>query len=153
MSAGIIQLTKEGLKEHKDEYDRLLRERPQAVETLKTARELGDLSENGFYKASRAKLSSIDSRLMHLKSLLKQAKVVTVITSDKISLGCNIEISDGNNIFKYLIVSKYESNPSKGKISNVSPIGKALLGRKKGETIEVLTPLGATEYRIVNIYV
>jgi transcription elongation factor GreA len=146
-----ITFTKEGFNKISGEYSELLRQRPSAVEDLKKAREMGDLSENGYYKASRAKLSFIDNRLFHLKMLIKQAKIIETPSTNIISFGCNVLLKHGENTSKYKIVSKYEANPSEGKVSDVSPIGKALLGKKVGAIIEIAIPAGVVSYTVVKI--
>ncbi len=153
MSYRAVHLTKEGFEKILKEYNDLTKERPIAVAHLKTARELGDLSENGYYKASRAKLSFIDSRLMHLKSLIKNSKIINVSTSHAVQLGNKVKIFDGEKNSVYKIVSKFEADPENKKISDVSPLGKALIGRKMGEKVLIVTPSGEREFTIVQIYV
>lgn len=151
MSYSQIHLTKEGYDALSKEYNDLIEERPIAVGHLKNARELGDLSENGYYKASRAKLSFIDSRLMRLKSLIKNSKIISTTSIDIIQLGNFVEIFDGEKNLIYRIVSRFEADPGHEKISDVSPLGKALIGRKVGEKVTIMTPSGERRYTIVNI--
>jgi len=151
MNNGSVYLTKEGFEELVKERDNLIGERPIAVGHLKAARELGDLSENGYYKASRAKLSFIDSRLTHLKSIIKNSKKITISSTNTVQIGNTVEIKNGNVNHIYKIVSKFEADPMNKKISDMSPLGKALLGRKVGEKVNVITPSGAKEYTIVQI--
>ena len=146
-----IYFTQEGLEKIKKEHDELTASRPDAVEHLKKAREMGDLSENGYYKASRAKLSFIDSRLRHLGSLIKHAQIIQTPQTNTISLGNQVTISDGKTERTYLLVGAFESNPSENKISDVSPIGKAIIGKQIGETIEVNSPSGKIQYKIINV--
>jgi transcription elongation factor GreA len=148
-----FSVTKEGYEKLNQEYEELLKQRPDAVEHLKKSRELGDLSENGYYKASRAKLSSIDSRLFHLKSLLKKIRIVETFSTEVVSLGCNVTLKNGESTMEYRIVSRFEANPSEGKVSDVSPIGKALLGKQVGATIEIDIPAGIAKYLVVKITV
>ena len=151
MNNGSVYLTKEGFEELVKERENLIGERPIAVGHLKAARELGDLSENGYYKASRAKLSFIDSRLTHLKSIIKNSKIITISSTNTVQIGNTVEIKNGNVNHIYKIVSKFEADPMNKKISDMSPLGKALLGRKVGEKVNVITPSGAKEYTIVQI--
>lgn len=151
MNNGSVYLTKEGFEELVKERDNLIGERPIAVGHLKAARELGDLSENGYYKASRAKLSFIDSRLTHLKSIIKNSKIITISSTNTVQIGNTVEIKNGNINHIYKLVSKFEADPMNKKISDMSPLGKALLGRKIGEKVNVITPSGAKEYTIVQI--
>ncbi len=151
MNNGSVYLTKEGFEELVKERENLIGERPIAVGHLKAARELGDLSENGYYKASRAKLSFIDSRLTHLKSIIKNSKIITISSTNTVQIGNTVEIKNGNINHIYKLVSKFEADPMNKKISDMSPLGKALLGRKIGEKVNVITPSGAKEYTIVQI--
>lgn len=151
MNNGSVYLTKEGFEELVKERENLIGERPIAVGQLKAARELGDLSENGYYKASRAKLSFIDSRLTHLKSIIKNSKIITISSTNTVQIGNTVEIKNGNINHIYKLVSKFEADPMNKKISDMSPLGKALLGRKIGEKVNVITPSGAKEYTIVQI--
>lgn len=146
-----ILITGKGLENFKREYQKLTHERPAAVLNLKKARELGDLSENAYYKASRAKLSFIDGRLFHLKYLLKHAQVINVSSSEVVDIGSMVSIKQDNKVKKYRLVSKYEADPGRGNISNVSPIGKALIGRRVGDSATFETPSGVSKFIIVNI--
>lgn len=129
-----ILFTKRGYEEKQKEYEALLAARPDAVKELAKAREMGDLSENGYYKAARFKLSDIDRHIRQLKHLLKIAKVQEAAAQGFIDIGSIVTIHDGKNEKTYEIVGTYESNPSEGKISYVSPLGKILMGKRRGET-------------------
>ncbi len=146
-----IELTKDGLEKIKQEYESLLSERPLVLEDLKKARELGDLSENGYYKASRAKLSFIDNRVFRLKTIIKNARVVEPQSISTVSLGNTVEIKGTGQIVTYTLVSKYEADPSKGKISNMSPVGRAILGKRAGDFVTLKTPDGEKSFIIVKI--
>lgn len=148
-----IPFTKEGYEKVKEEYEKLLAERPDAVFHLKTARELGDLSENGYYKASRAKLSFIDSRLRHLKNLLKNGRIIEKSASATVDIGSTVTVSDGDTERTFSLVGGFESDPSQGKISHISPLGKALMGARVGEKRKITTPKGEREYTVVRIEV
>lgn len=147
----LIRFTAQGYKKLKEEYEGLLKSRPFAVEDLKKARELGDLSENGYYKASRAKLSSIDHRLYRLKISLKQAIILDKPQNSGAAIGNSVILSDGKKEYTYTIVGDLEANPMDGKISLLSPLGKAIEGRKINEEIEFDTPSGKIKYTIKNI--
>lgn len=154
MNSGyFIQFTKEGYAKLKQEYEDLIAQRPEAVENLKRAREMGDLKENGYYKASRMKLNSIDNRLFHLKILLKRAKIAVNTSATAISIGCIVILKHENIEKQYQIVNKYETNPSEGKVSDVSPIGSALMGKKMGDTVKITIPSGEVIYKIVKIII
>lgn len=146
-----IRFTKGGFAKIKQEYADLLKSRPEAVAHLKKAREMGDLSENGYYKASRAKLSSIDHRLMVLKFSIKQASIIENSPTGAAAIGSNVKLSDGEKEYSYTIVGDLEANPSEGKISLLSPLGRSIEGKKIGEVVELTTPRGTVRYTIKEI--
>lgn len=146
-----ILFTKDGFEKLKEEQAELLVKRPGAVNNLQRARELGDLSENGAYKAARAELSQLDSRLRHLNRLLTQAKVIEVVSAATVGIGTKVGVKEGEKEATYSIVGGYESNPAEGKISIHSPIGRMLLGRKVGDTVEIIVPRGKVTYTVTSI--
>lgn len=148
----VIPFTKEGFDKLLSQKAALLSERPEAVENLRKAREMGDLSENGYYKAARAKLSFIDGRLRHFERLIKQAKIVEKVKKDIIDIGCRVKIiANDKTVYKYTIVGGYESNPKEKTISYMSPLGNALMGRKENDFVQVYAPMGRMRYRILKI--
>ncbi len=147
-----IPFTQEGYDKLLEEKKKLISERPEAVDHLRKAREMGDLSENGYYKASRAKLSSLDARLRHLEKLIRFGKVVQSANTGFIDIGSIVTIIDGGKEATYTIVGGYESDPSKGTISYLSPLGKALMGKKGGDTVDVKTPTGTRTIQILAIH-
>lgn len=146
-----IPITREGLEDFKKEYKELLLQRQPAVDELRTAREMGDLSENAAYKVARQKLSSIDSRLRKLSFILKSAKVQEREFKGVVDFNTKITLESGGQTFVYKIVGGFESDPSKSKISASSPIGKAIMGKKEGENIKVNIPNGEAVYKILKI--
>jgi transcription elongation factor GreA len=146
-----IPFTREGYQKVLEEKAKLMSERPEAVEHLRKSREMGDLSENGYYKASRARLSFLDSRIRRVERLVRLGRVVESSGSGLVEIGSNVTITDGKNNFEYSIVGGYESDPAQKTISNFSPIGRALMGKKKGDSVIVNAPLGAKTYTIVEI--
>lgn len=146
-----IRFTKQGYEKLKKDYDDLLKSRPVAVEHLKKSRELGDLSENGYYKASRAKLSSIDYQLMRLKMTLKQAVIIEAMKDKIVTIGSVVTLTAGDKEFIYSIAGDLEANPSEGKISLLSPLGKAIERKQIGDIVEFKTPSGVIKYTIKNI--
>ena len=147
-----IQFTKSGFDELKKELEILRSQWKEAVGELKKAREMGDLSENGYYKAAKFKLGSLDRRIRMANMLLQSAHVTTVTVKESIDIGCTVTIDDGREKKTYKMVGGYESNPSEGKLSIISPIGKALQGRKKGETVIVKTPSGTAQtFQIIDL--
>lgn len=145
------QFTKQGYEEHKQEYEQLVASRPAAVADLKKARDLGDLSENGYYKSARAKLSSIDHRIRQLKYILATAEVVERKKKGIVEIGSTVTITDGKAQKTFTLVGGYEANPSAGKLSHLSPIGKALLGKKLHDFVEITTPSQKIAYTITKI--
>lgn len=146
-----IIFTQEGYDQLVAEKTKLQQERPAAVEDLAKARAMGDLSENGYYKSARTKLSFVDSQIRHLTYLIQHAKIKTKTMSDIVDIGMTVTISDGTLEKTYTIVGGYESNPSEGKISHHSPLGKALLGKKVGENASFTTLQGTKTYSILSI--
>jgi len=146
-----IPFTPKGYQNLLAQKKQLMADRSPAVENLRKARELGDLSENAYYKAARAKLSFIDLRLRKLDHLTRQAFMVEPVKKDEIGIGSQVEISDGQEKHQYDLVGSYESNPLQGTISHLSPLGKALMGRKEKDVVEVQTPGGIKKYTILKV--
>lgn len=148
---GKIHFTKQGYQKMREEFQRLQQRRPQAVEELQRARELGDLSENGAYKAARHELSTIDSRIRKIDRLLQNAVVVNPNINGIINIGSVITLEKNGEIVEYYIVGEYEADPSLKKISNISPIGRELIGKKAGDIITISTPGGTVTYTLVSV--
>lgn len=150
-----ILITSEGLEGLKKELEELKTvKRKQVSERIKTALAFGDISENAEYDEAKNEQASVENRILKLENMIKNAKIIETVKSDVINVGCKVEVKDieFDEIMEYTIVGSAEADPFKGRISNVSPLGKALLGRKTGETIEVLSPAGMSiKYEILNI--
>lgn len=146
-----IRFTKEGYEKLKKDYEELLALRPAAVLDLQKSRELGDLSENGFYKAARAKLSALDGKLRRISYSLKQAKVIENTNTNTINIGARIGLSDGKKEITCQIVGDLEADPGKNKISLLSPIGQAVAGRKVGDQVSVFLPSSTIKYKVTSI--
>ncbi len=149
-------LTYEGLKKYEDELTHLKVVRRQEVaQKIKEAREQGDLSENAEYDAAKDEQRDIEARIEELEKILKNAEVVDEdeVDLDTINIGCKIKILDieFNEELEYKIVGSTEANSLKGKISNESPVGKALMGHKAGDTVEVDTQAGTISYKVLEI--
>lgn len=129
--------TKEGFENLKKEQVDLKEARKHAVFDLKKAREMGDLSENGYYKAAKMKLGQIDHRLFRIAVFLRYGKVIEKKDSSTVQLGSTVTLFDGKETVTYQIVGSEEADPGKGRVSNISPLGKALIGRKRGDTFAV----------------
>ena len=149
-------LTYEGLKKLEDELQDLkVVRRKEIAEKIKEAREQGDLSENAEYDAAKDEQRDIEARIEVLEKLLKNAEVVVEeeIDLDKISVGCKVKLLDveEDEEMEFKIVGSTEADSLQHKISNESPVGHALLGRKAGETVEVETQAGTIQYKILEI--
>ncbi|MBI5045032.1 MAG: GreA/GreB family elongation factor [Candidatus Levybacteria bacterium] len=147
-----VPFTKEGFEKIQAEQKQLFIDRVDAIEHLKKSRELGDLKENGYYQASRQKVNAIDARLRRIKFLLKYGVVASASQTDIVEIGSFIELLSGKEKFTYQIVGGEESNPSQGKISHKSPLGRLLMGKKIGEKIELHAPAGVIVYNLLRIF-
>ncbi len=147
-----IPFTQEAYEKMQQDFERFTLERAEVMERLKIAREMGDLSENGAYRYAKFELGNIGRQLRQLEYLLKHGEVVVAQEYDRVGFGTAVTVLSGDDKeVTYLIVSKHESNPKAGKLSMESPIGRALLGKKVGESVSVDIPAGAVTYRIVQI--
>ncbi len=149
-------LTYQGLKKLEDELQDLkVVKRKEVAQKIKEAREQGDLSENAEYDAAKDEQRDIESRIEELEKILKNAEVVVEdeVDLDKVNIGCSVKILDiqYSEEFEYKIVGSTEADSLKGKISNESPVGKALIGGKIGDTVEVETSAGVFAYKILEI--
>ena len=149
-------MTYEGLKKLEDELQDLkVNRRQEVAQKIREAREQGDLSENAEYDAAKDKQRDIEARIEELEKILKNAEVIDEddVALDTISVGCCVTLLDVefDDEMKFKIVGSTEANSLKGYISNESPIGQALLGKKKGEMVEVESPAGAIQYKIMEI--
>lgn len=148
-------LTYEGLKKLEDELENLkVVRRKEVSQKIKEAREQGDLSENAEYDAAKDEQRDIEARIEELEKILKNAEVVVEEEADldKVSIGCSVKILDCEFDEEYKIVGSTEANSLKGKISNESPVGKALLGKQVGDTVTVETPAGEFSYKVLSIH-
>lgn len=147
-----IPFTQAGYDDLLKQKNKYLAERPEVVENLQKAREMGDLSENGYYKESKARLSFLDSRVRYLERLIKSAEIVKSSGHDTVQIGNQVTLNDGNKSYQYSIVGGYESDPAKNMISPLSPLGKAIIGKKTNELVKFTTPNGPVEYKILKIF-
>lgn len=146
-----IPFTQDGYDKILEEKAKLTAERPDAVEHLRLARNMGDLSENGYYKASRQRLSFIDARIRRVDRLIKLAKIVESANTGFVDIGSTVKITDGTRQYEYHIVGGYESDPAQKTISHISPIGKALLGKKAQDIVQVEAPSGTKQFTILQV--
>lgn len=147
----IIPFTNKGYQNLKTQLQEELAKRPEAVKQLTRGRDMGDLSENGLYKAAKQALNDIDRQVRYLKNLVKYGKIYTPQNNDYVQLGHSVTVKTQNQQKQFLIVGEYEANPKENKISLKSPIGHNLMGRKVGEEIDIRTPKGFFTYKIINI--
>ena len=156
MDSKKIYLTKEGLEELKKEFDELSKvKRPDVLLRVSQARSLGDLSENAEYVAAREELSFIDGRIDELEELLKQAVLIVESGSKNsnhtVKLGSKVTLNTKGKKEVFMVVGEWEADPKDKKISHESPLGKALIGKKVGEKVEVEAPAGKVLYTIVSV--
>lgn len=149
-------LTYEGLKKYEEELEHLkVVTRKEIAQKIKEARAQGDLSENAEYDAAKDEQRDIEARIEELEKILKNAEVVVEdeVDLDRINIGCKVTILDleFNEELTYKIVGSTEANSLKGKISNESPVGKALIGAQKDEVVTVETPGGEVKYKVLEI--
>lgn len=149
-------LTDKGLKKLEEELQELrVVKRKEVAQKIKEAREQGDLSENAEYDAAKDEQRDIEARIEELEKILKNAEVVVEdeVDLDRINIGCKVKILDMeyNEELEYKIVGSTEANSLKGKISNESPVGKALIGSRLGDVVEVETHVGILKYKVLEI--
>jgi transcription elongation factor GreA len=149
-------ISSEGLARLRAEHEELTtRRRPEVIARIKAAKELGDLKENADYAAAREEQSFLEGRIAAIEGTLRGATVIEAADTSVegvVSLGATVTIEDelgGHSTFR--IVGSAEADPAAGRISNVSPVGRALLGHAAGETVEIAAPRGAVHYRIVDV--
>ena len=131
-----VNLTAEGKKEIEKELDELIKSRPAIAERIATARAFGDLSENEEYSSARNEQKVAEGRILEIQEILKNAKIIRGGKKDKVSLGATVLLNMGGRKVEYTLVGPTEANPLEGKISNESPIGKAIFGHKAGEDFD-----------------
>jgi len=151
-----VILTPEGFKKLKDEIEVLSTERRREIaERIRVAREFGDIAENAEYDTAKNDQAHLEARIAMLEERLANARVVTKkeIKTGEVSIGTKVRLRDvkANKTFEYHIVGSAEANPAENKLSNESPVGKAIMGRKKGETVEVAAPRGKLKFKIMDI--
>ncbi len=149
-----IYLTQSGLDDLKKELEYLRTEkRPEVINSLKEARALGDLSENSEYDAARAAQAEVEGRIKEIEAMLENVVVITGEKSDVASIGSNVKIKyvDDGEVEEYSIVGSQEADPFQNKISNESPIAKAIIGSSVGSVVEVDSPSGKYQVEIISI--
>lgn len=148
-----FHLTKEGIEEMSNELDELVLQRGPIAERIKTAREFGDLSENAEYTSARQEQERVEGRIAEIEHILQNVEVIRKPRGDsKVQLGSRVALKDSGNAKKeFQVVGTVEADPLNGKVSDESPIGQALLGKKEGDKVEIKTPAETAIYKIVDI--
>jgi transcription elongation factor GreA len=151
-----VLLTPEGLQKLKEEIEYLTTEkRREVAERIKHAREFGDISENSEYDDAKNEQAMLEQRIAQLGERLKRARVIEPedVPAGIVAVGTRVRLKDidANETIEYVIVGSAEANPTEQKLSNESPVGRAILGRKKGETVEVAAPRGSLKYKIIDV--
>ena len=151
-----VILTPEGYKKLTKEIEYLSTEkRREVAERIKVAREFGDIAENAEYDDAKNEQAYVEARIAMLEERLVSARVIQKkdIAKDVVSVGSTVRLKDvdANETIEYHIVGSAEANPAEQKLSNESPVGKAILGKKKGETVEVTAPRGSLKFKILDI--
>ena len=151
---GETYLTDEGLKCIQDELEYLkMTKRPEVINALKEARALGDLSENAEYDAARGEQAVVEARIKELEVMLEKAEIIKDVNTNVVSIGTRVKVEyvDDDEIEEYSIVGSKEADPFANKISNESPIAKAIMGLKVGSVVSVDSPNGKYDVRVVEI--
>lgn len=151
-----VVLTPEGFKRLTEEIEHLSTvKREEISERIKEAREFGDISENSEYNEAKNEQAKLEMRILNLEQKLRNARVLAAkeITTDAVGIGSLVNLKDikQGDSFKYTIVSSAEADPTNHRLSSESPVGKAIMGKKAGETVKVTTPRGGIKYKIVSI--
>jgi transcription elongation factor GreA len=148
-----VQLTKEGYENLQKEYKDFIEvKKPFAIDRLQKARSMGDLSENSEYNAAKDELGFVEGRILEIEEIFKQAEVVeNHLVNNQVELGASVTVEVNGKKELFQIVGEFEADPMNKKLSHTSPIGKALLGKKIGDWVEVEVPAGKMKYKIVEI--
>ncbi|HEX7633008.1 MAG TPA: transcription elongation factor GreA [Candidatus Saccharimonadales bacterium] len=148
----LFRLTQAGVDELKAELENLISKRSDLADAIRSARELGDLSENAEYQSARAEQERHEARISEIQNILTNVEIIKKPKGDsKVQLGSTVKLKGDGKAKEFQVVGTVEADPLSGKISDESPIGQALLGKKEGETVEIKTPDGLTKYKIVDI--
>ncbi|MDR3298147.1 MAG: transcription elongation factor GreA [Candidatus Nomurabacteria bacterium] len=144
----VMSITADGREELEKELEGLIAKRPEMAEKIATARAFGDLSENEEYSSARGEQKVIEGRILEIQDILKRAKIIRAGKRERVALGATVVLNSGGKEQTYTVVGVVEANPLEGKISNESPIGKEILGKKAGDSV---TLSNGKVYKIVEI--
>lgn len=149
-----FHLTQEGIDELKTELEVLISKRAEVAEAIRVARDQGDLSENAEYHAAKDEQQNVEGRISEIEYILANVEVIAKAKkADKVRLGSHVELksTNGGKGKKFQVVGTVEADPLEGKISDESPIGKALMGKAVGEDVEIVTPAETATYKVASI--
>lgn len=148
----LFRLTQAGVNELKAELEVLIAKRAGIADAIKTARELGDLAENAEYQSARAEQDRNETRVADIENILQNVEIIKKPRGDsKVQLGSAVKLKSAGKTKEFQVVGTVEADPLSGKISDESPIGQALLGKKVGDTVEIATPTDTSTYKIISI--
>ncbi len=151
-----IPVTEEGYRMYQEKLEHLRTVvRTQIAERIRQAKEFGDISENAEYETAKSDQAFVEGEIIQLENLLRRAKIIdkSEVQTTEVGLGSVVELKDanGNDKWEFTLVGSNEADPVRGKLSNESPVGVVIMGKKKGETIEVKAPGGLLKYKIISI--
>jgi len=147
----MYQITINGKKELENELEALIGRRSSVADKIAEARDFGDLSENAEYDVAREEQGIIETRIAEIEDILSSAEIIKSSGKSKVNLGNIVELRFGKKTAKYTVVGPVEADPLEGKISNKSPIGSAIFGKKVGDKVDVSTAKGSVSYEITGI--
>jgi transcription elongation factor GreA len=147
------QMTKQGLEKLREELEDLIKNRrPKIVDRLQKARAMGDLSENSEYSAAKEELDLIERQIVEMKVIVENAEVIESSNNKQsVNIGSTVLVEVNGVKDEYTIVGEFEANPLEKKLSHISPIGKALIGKKVGDEVEIEVPAGKVRYKVIAI--
>lgn len=147
----LFRLTKDGVDALKAEHDGLMAKRARIAEAIKSARELGDLSENAEYQSAKAEQERNETRISEVENILANVEIIKKPRGSKVQLGSTVKLRNDGKTKEFQVVGTVEADPLSGKISDESPIGRALIDQKVGDKVEIKTPAETATYKIVSI--
>ncbi len=145
------QITDEGKQKLEQELEQLKGRRGDIADKIAAARDFGDLSENAEYDAAREEQGLVETRIAEIEDILQNSEIIKASRGSTVGLGSSVDLESKDKQVTYKIVGSVEANPLEGKISNESPIGKQLMGKKVGDKVTIITPKGEIYYQIMSI--
>ena len=147
----MFRLTQDGVNALKAEHESLIAKRASIAEAIRSARELGDLSENAEYQSAKAEQERNESRISEVEKILMNVEIIKKPRGTKVQLGSRVKLKGNGKTKEFQVVGTVEADPLSGKISDESPIGRALIDQKVGDQVEIKTPVETAAYKIVDI--